>query len=348
MPVHHIALCCALSLLDEIAAAAPLPLFEEEQPLQAVLSAPLGQVYAQRRKDDRLYFPGFWSYNDNNGEKQRLSVQIRTRGIYRRLNCRLPPLQLNFKKSEVKGTLFKGQDKLKLVGPCGTRSRDDQFLILEYLAYRAFDLVADGHSFDTRMIELSYVDTEQKEKPWTDMTFVIEDEDDLAKRLGRILMKVPKIDSSQLDPVQSTVVELFQYMIGNTDYSTIRAAAGLDCCHNVKLMALKDSREGIIPVPYDFDSSGIVDAPYAKPSETIPIRSVRKRFYTGRCRDPSFLDNAIARYIENRAAIIALFRDSEYLEDRYKKKTVSYLEEFFEVINDPAKVERELSSRCRG
>ena len=94
------------------------PLFRTDTVLKAVLTAPISQTYAQRHQDVRIYFPGQWTYIDEQGETQRLEVSIRTRGHFRREVCQLPPLQLNFKKKEVKGTLFAGQNKVKLVAPC--------------------------------------------------------------------------------------------------------------------------------------------------------------------------------------------------------------------------------------
>ena len=85
------------------------PLFREHETLKAVLTAPLSQTYAQRDSDVRLYFPGQWTYMDEAGESRRLDVSIRIRGNFRKEYCELPPIRLNFKKSQVKGTLFKGQ-----------------------------------------------------------------------------------------------------------------------------------------------------------------------------------------------------------------------------------------------
>ena len=159
------------------------PLFRDHTVLKAVLTAPISQASAQRDSDVRLYFPGQWSYVDENGEQQRLDVSIRIRGDFRRRYCELPPLRLNFKKSQVKGTLFSGQDKLKLVAPCQHGIESQQKLLLEYMAYRIYEILTD-YSFGTRLIRLSYVDADDKLKSWTDFVFVIEDEKDVGKRLG--------------------------------------------------------------------------------------------------------------------------------------------------------------------
>jgi hypothetical protein len=128
---------------QEGAASDRHPLFQDEAVLKAVLTAPISQAYAQRHQEARIYFPGQWTYIDEHGETQRLEVKIRTRGHFRREVCEQPPLQLNFKKSQVKGTLFAGQNKLKLVAPCKEGKRYQQYVILEYLAYKIYQLLTD-------------------------------------------------------------------------------------------------------------------------------------------------------------------------------------------------------------
>lgn len=328
-------------------AATANPLFEDDTVLVAVLTVPLSQVYAQRRQDRRLYFPGKWSYTTADGAVQRLSVGVRTRGNFRRLNCRLPPLRLNFRKSEVKGTLFDGQNKLKLVSPCGPGGSYQQQLVLEYLAYRALGLVTD-YSLRTRLVRLSFVDTDSDNRSRTQLTFLLEDEDDLAARVGLEALKLPLVKPAQLAGREAAIVELFQLMIANNDYSLLRGPSGRDCCHNVKVLGAAEAHTGLVPVPYDFDSSGLVDASYAEPPEHVPVGSVRTRYYRGLCRPPQALADAIAAFEARRGALIALFADSPHLEPRFRKRTLRFIEEFFAILDDPKRVERDIVERCRG
>lgn len=333
-------------LLVNIATADELkPLYSDTTPVRVVLSAPLSQAYAQRDQEERLFLPGFWSYVDG-GDTHRLSVLIRTRGKFRRRECPLPPLQLNFKKTEVKNTLFAGQDKVKLVAPCDTSKRADQGLLREYLIYRAFDVVADGYSFGTRLLALNYIDTDKKRKPWSDAGFVIESTEDLAKRVSMKEAEVRRIKPSQLDPARTSIVELFQFMIGNPDFSLITPAPVGNCCHNIKLFEGESPGENIVPVPYDFDSTGLVSASYAAPAEKLGIRSVKQRIYLGRCRDQRYLDEAIALFSERREEIMAVFTQTQLLDDKYKARSVKYLQGFFKIIDDPKAVRKKISAKC--
>jgi len=323
------------------------PLFQDDVVLKAVLTAPIAQAYAQRDQDVRIYIPGQWSYTTAEGTTQRLDVSIRTRGIFRREYCELPPLQLNFKKKQLKGTLFAGQNKLKVVAPCQNGAISQQHVILEYLAYRTFEILTD-HSFGTRLVRLSYVDSEEKMQPWTDLVFVIEDDDDMAKRLGLMKLSVVENHFDQLDHSTTALVELFQLLIGNNDYSVMQGPEGSECCHNSEILARKDNADIRIPVPYDFDLSGLVNTKYAAPPSHLPIRFVRTRFYRGFCQPPGVLEDAIAKVQSKREEILALFANTKELEPKRKDKTLKYIEDYFEIFDDPKKLQKEVFGRCRG
>jgi hypothetical protein len=323
------------------------PLFRSDDILKAVITAPIAQTYAQRHQDVRLYFPGQWTFIDSEGQTQRLEVSIRTRGHFRREYCNQPPLQLNFKKSQVKETLFAGQDKLKLVGPCKPDDRYQQYVILEYLAYKTFEIITD-HSFKTRLLRLSYVDRDEKLEPWTSFGFVIEDDSDMAKRLDLDVVRVRDVKYIELDQEKTALVQLFQLFIANTDHSLIRPTGGDDCCHNIQVLGPKDNEDVRIPVPFDFDFSGLVNARYAAPPSQIPIRDVRNRYYYGLCQPREVLDEAIAHMQSKRSEIEALFENERLLSESNRKNSLNYVGSFYAIIDSPKRVDAEIVGRCRG
>ena len=323
------------------------PLFQDHSVLRAVLTAPLSQAYAQRTQDVRIYFPGQWSYTKEDGTTQRLDVGIRTRGVFRRGYCKTPPLQLNFKKAQVKETLFAGQNKLKMVVPCLLGPEASQNLVLEYLAYRTFEILTDK-SFGTRLIRLSYLDSDEKLQPWTDLVFVIEDDGDLAKRLDLKKIKVASNQFHQLDSATTALADLFQFLIANNDYSVLAARKGDSCCHNTEILALKDDADVRFPVPYDFDFSGLVNAPYAAPPDRLPIRSVRYRYFNGLCQRREVLDHAIAQIQSKRDEITALFENTTELSANRRKRSLMFIDRYFEILNSPEKIEEEIIGHCRG
>ena len=335
-----------LLLANAVDAAERKPLFRDHTPLKAVLTAPISQAYAQRKSNVRLYFPGHWSYIDENGETQRLQVSIRLRGNFRRQYCELPPLRLNFKKSEVKGTLFAGQDKLKLVAPCQHGLKSQQKLLLEYLAYRIYEVLTD-RSFGSRLIRLSYVDSDEKLKSWTDLAFVIEDESDIGKRLGLDRANVAENRFEELHQPTTALVELFQLMISNHDYSVLQGPADEYCCHNSVMYVDEDQPDKRIPIPYDFDMSGLVNADYAAPPAHLPIRLVRTRYYRGLCQPTEVIYDAVKRVREKKEEILGLF-DLPELSRVSRNRNLTYIKNFYAILEDDALFKEQILDRCRG
>ena len=321
-------------------------LFERDAVLAAVLTGPLSQAYGQKYQEVRPNLPAQWSYVDENGETRRFEVSIRTRGKFRREYCALPPLELNFRKQQVEGTIFHGQDKLKLVAPCAHGTRYQQYVILEYLAYRIFQLLSD-YSYRTRLLSLTYFDNDEGLKPWTNLAFVIEDDADMARRLGLERLRVLEVNYVELDHPRAALVQMFQFMIANNDYSVIAAGDDEFCCHNIDVLASSDAPAGIIPVPFDFDMSGLVNAAYAAPPEQVPVPDVRHRYYYGLCQPDESVRQAIGRVRAKREEILALFANSAELDDRNRAKSIDYIEDFYRILDTPARFAREFTARCR-
>ena len=336
-----------LGLASNAGASERHPLFQDHTVLKAVLTAPIAQTYAQRNSEVRLYHPGQWTYIDDNGETQRLDVSIRIRGNFRRLYCELPPLRLNFRKSQVKDTLFKGQDKLKLVAPCQHGLESQQKLLLEYLAYRTYEILTD-QSFGSRLIRLSYVDSDEAMRSWTDLVFVIEDEADIGKRLGLDKARVKDNRFDELDQPSTALVELFQLLISNHDYSVMQGAEGEYCCHNSVMYVREEAADKRIPIPYDFDMSGLVNARYAAPPKHLPIRLVRTRYYRGLCQPPEVMDEALAQILSKKDEILALYKDMPELSRLSRNRTLGYIKNYFAILEDKAKLKTQVLDRCRG
>jgi len=345
--VSFIAAIAALLVVGSPEAAERKPLFQDHATLKAVLTAPIVQTYAQRTSDVRIYHPGQWTYVDADGVSQRLDVSIRIRGNFRKEYCELPPIRLNFKKSQVKGTLFAGQDKLKLVSPCQNGLESQQTLLLEYLAYRTFEILTDN-SFGARLIRLSYVDSENKKKSWTDLAFVIEDESDIAKRLKLDRVRVASNQFEDLDRPTTALVELFQLLISNHDYSVLKGPDGEYCCHNSEMFTRKESADKRVPIPFDFDMSGLVNANYASPPAHLPIRLVRTRYYRGLCQPDAIMQATVAHMLSKKDEIIALFEMNKDLSRLTRNRSVAYVNNFFAILEDEASFKEEVLDRCRG
>lgn len=335
---------CLLVLAAAPAAAEtgdPDPLFRSHAVLDVTLSAPLRTLVAERPTDEELQ--GTLSYAADNGEQTALSVKIRARGHSRHAICDLPPLWLNFRKSEVKDTLFHKQDKLKLVVHCQDSERYEQTLLREYVAYRILNL-ATPVSFQVRLLRVTWIDTEGKREPQVRYAFLLEHKDRLGKRIGRKDLKIDETTVAAIDPTHLNLTSVFQFLIGNTDFSPIAKPEYNECCHNYVLFS--SDKDLLIAIPYDFDQTGLVSAPYALPGSQFGIRTVRQRIYRGRCQNNDYLDGSIERFKDVRNNIFALIETQEGLTPKIRNILADYVQQFYDIADDPRRIERLMTKRC--
>ena len=324
---------------EDRAAAADAQLFASHDPLELVLKSDFRRLRRDRDQDEDQR-PGRLSFTGAAGDTVTLDVQVRTRGNFRlrRRTCNFPPLRLNFKKRDTRGTVFAGEDKLKLVVHCQDDKEEyEQYVLQEYLIYRAYNLFTDK-SFRVRLARITYVDTGSDKEALTRWAFLKEDEDRMAARNGMDIFEMQGLHPENTEYELITLLYVFQYLIGNTDWSVSKQ-------HNIELMA--DETQVPYAVPFDFDWSGIVGAPYAKPDPSLPIRNVRDRFFSGYCRGPDELAPVFAEFNAKKDELYALYHSQPGLDEEYRKKTLEYLDEFYETINDPRKVDRRLVRGCR-
>ncbi len=322
------------------------PLFESRDFLQIRLTGPL-QSLSRDRDSDPHYRPATLAYTASDGHRVEIAVKLRPRGNSRRDHyvCAFPPLRVNLPEKQVQGTLFEGQNKLKLVTHCRPSQRYAAYVYKEYLAYRMLNQVTDV-SFRVRGLEIVWIDSDRGGRTESHFGFFIEDKRRLAKRLHLNPVEPDRVDPATLEPDHTSLVELFQYMIGNTDFSFIAPAEGEHCCHNAVLMANADAH--YLPVPYDFDISGLVDPPYAVVDGGLPIASVRDRLFRGFCRPADVERRAVARFREAEPAIVAVVNTETPLAGRARRVAQDYVTSFFSMLKDPDRLERRILAVCRG
>jgi len=337
----------ALFLLVSAASAqevrSPDPLYQSTEILDVRITAPLGTLLHERPFDEEL--PAKLQYADSSGQTVEFNIKIRTRGKFRRQKdvCSFPPMRLNFKASETKGTLFHKQNKVKLVTHCQNNTKYEQVILREYTAYRILNVMTNT-SFRVRLLRITYVDSEGKKRDDISHGFIIEHRDRLAKRLEKNYLEIPGTRVSSLDPEYMNMVSMYHYLIGNTDFSPVKAAPDQNCCHNHVLFSNEGART--LSVPYDFDQAGLVDAPHAGPNERFKLRSVKQRLYRGRCVNNDQLDGTIARYNEKREEIMAVLAEVEDANARSVKTMTSFVNKFYDTINSERRVKGEFVKKC--
>lgn len=355
-PCRHwlrlLALACWLAMAASTATAAdddspkPAKLFSSEDTLAVTLTAPWRQLERDESYQDA--YPARIQYRDESGEDVELELTVGRRGVKRQVACSFPPIRLRFEKETVKGTTFRGQTSLKMVTHCEKSTRFDQYYVLEMLAYRLYNLLTD-YSFRVRPLEVTYLDSDTGKAEKSRFAFLIEDDGDVAKRNDLKKLKIPKVSASRLEPEVASQFALFQLMIGNVDWAATAGPDPTECCHNVKLIAPRplEQDDYIIPLAYDFDSAGLVDAPYAAPPNGLPINSVTQRLYRGYCVHNASLPAARQHVLKREPALRALIAAEDRLNSGSKKKADRYLDGFFDILKDPEDFEKYVTEKCR-
>ena len=322
---------------DSTPPRAPDRLFEATEPLDLTLKADFGAINKNRGNEKRDQ-PGVLSYVTAAGDTVALDVQLHTRGHFRLARCQYPPLKVVFNREQTPHTTFAHQGSLKLTVQCRGGQGYANYLLEEYLIYRAYNLLTD-RSFRVRLARVSYVDVNGKHAPEMRRAFFVEDDDRMARRNATHVIDQKGLSQGDVDVEQMGVAVVFQYMIGNTDWA-------VSALHNIVLT--EDSTGVVYPVPYDFDWSGVISTPYAQPDPRLNLPNVRQRAFRGMCRSPQDLATLFARFNARKDTIYTLYRGmaAEGLEAKRISQALDYYDEFFKTINDPGRTRREFILAC--
>ncbi len=317
-------------------AAAPA-FFDTQYPIEVTLSANIGKLRGDKT-GDHPWRPATMSYKGLDGNSLTVPLRTRTRGIWRLRTCDFPPLRLNFSGETSKGSIFHKLDKPKLVSYCKDNDTYEQYILQEFQLYRIYQLLTPV-SHRARLLRVTYADSATGNVRARRYGFLIEESKAIAARLGGKVIEQTGAGAGDLDPDQDALLGVFQYMIGNTDFSI----AGL---HNVELLVKEDGV--VMPIAYDFDFAGAVNARYATPPEMLHIASVRDRLFRGYCTDPASFARAFAVFVEKRPQIYALYNDEigKLINPGTVKETLRYFDEFYETINDPRSARRSIIEPC--
>ena len=292
----------------------------------------------QRKTNDSTYIETDLYYKDENDQWLNFPVALRARGNFRRNKCYFPPIKMKIKKSSSKETLFEGNKKLKLVLPCKLESDLNDNIIKEYLAYKIYEVVSPYH-FKTKIVDIQFREIKgKKSKDHNLKGFLIQDDKRVAKyHEGKVFERF--IHPLAMDAETSIQNAMFQFMIGNTDFSVAYQ-------HNGKLLYIDKK---ILPLPYDFDMSGLVNASYSVANETLGIDRVTQRVYRGFKRDESELNKIRNQFIDKKEKIFGIISKHENLFDNEKeyKEAYTFVESFYNVIENESTFKSEIVNKAR-
>ena len=311
--------------------------YSASTPLEVTLTLNVKRIRGDKA-DKAPWRQATFAFPDSAGKQVVIPAQTRTRGIWRLKNCDFPPLRLNFKGEVTKGTLLEGVDKPKLVNFCKDTDDNEQYMLQEAQLYRVYNLLTPA-SHRMRPLIVNYVDSASGKLHAKRFGFFIEEPEVMAARNGGPIMDMKGALPQDLEPYYTALVGVFQYFIGNTDFSVY-------ALHNIEL--IMQPTGNFLPVAYDFDFSGAIATNYATPDPKLAIQNVKMRLYRGYCVQPEEYQKAIAKFNEKKAEIYALYTDDlgKMMKPKIVENTLRYYDDFYKTINDPKRVKREIGDDC--
>lgn len=319
----------------------PHRLFRDDRILELTIVTDLKQLFKDRDTTKEERIPARLWYNAPEGESDSMAVELATRGHSRlkKGTCDFPPIRVYLPVKEARPRLFTGQGSLKLGVTCKP-NRDDyhQYVLQEYVIYPIYNLFTDM-SFRARRVRTSYIQEGSTDTVSVSPGFFLEDVDDMAARNGGEVFEQLGVRFGDVDEQSLALVGVFNYMIGNTDWS-------LQVLHNIRVLKIPPGL--YYPVPYDWDFSGIIKTPYAAPSPQLPIRDVRERLYRGACFEMTVFQPVLEQFRQKKDTIYAMYRNLEGFDPRKLAETTKYLDDFYQTIDNPKKVKSEFRYICSG
>ena len=313
--------------------------FDTEEPLKITLKYDITSFIKNKNKAE--YLDAELIIYNNNAAPVTKNIRIMARGNFRKGQCYFPPLVLNFKTDEIENTELKGVNKVKVVTHCSSGKNNDIIVLKEYLVYKLYNILTDM-SFRVRLLDISYIDTGKKQQQFREIGFIIEPAEVVAKRNNCVLIDPMFVKGVNLVEEDADRAALFQYMISNTDW---RIKSG----HNTKFMkSLTDITAKVIPVPYDFDFSAIVDASYAFPQSWSTSETLFQRDYLGYCRDTDeFYKKNIELFLSREDEMMKTISTFSLLPEKERKVVEQFIKGFYKEAKDPKRFISTLKSECR-
>jgi hypothetical protein len=284
-----------------------------EEATKITLSVDYTELLAARKTNQ--YFPGTLA----NAEGKSFEVEVRPRGKFRRKTCEVPPLKIKFGKKRLRAEGLDTLNEMKLVMPCFDNDMGDELVIKEYLTYRMFEHLTKA-AVRARLVKLTLVDT-HVEKKRTMYALLLEDQEETVARLGGIAVEQYGIPTDSLIGNQAALVSMFEYMIGNTDWE-------ISMMRNIRLIRSTQASK-VLVVPYDFDFSGLVGAPYASPSSESGLKNVRERFLMSNGLSIEQLQRATRQIYNARKELLAICQN-KHLSRQGQDYMQTYLQSFFD------------------
>lgn len=294
--------------------------FNQTQIIKVELNLDLETLHAQKKTNE--YLPATFTIIGDQSVKS-WTVKVRARGRYRRVKSEFPPLMLKFSKKELIAQGLSEDNDYKLVTHFFDSKEGDDAVLREYLAYKLYNQIS-GQSLRVQLAEVTYRDKNTNDKT-TRYGILIEDSDQMAKRLGgKVCDECYNLPESAFNAQNLQIHALYQYMIGNTDWS-------IPMSRNLKVVNVKQSGE-YVAVPYDFDFSGFVNASYAIPNVDYNLKTIRERAFLGSTNLSSEFQQAKEHFVNKRSELEYTINSFKVMSKKSRKDIIEYLDTFYTAL----------------
>lgn len=245
-------------------------LYRQDTILDITILCDWDSVLAVRKTETEI--DGQLQFAARNGAIDSWNTGISSRGKFRRRICEFPPIKLEFSKKDLRNAGLLPFDDLKLVTHCLDDPGSGERIIREYLIYRIYQMLSP-YTCRVQLVRVKYADNDHSRPDEVHMGMLIEEDRMRANRLGLSVVDTLNLRYGNFPADMPDVHGLFQYLIGNTDWSLVASR---------NLEMLRDEKNGLFyMIPFDFDFSGLVNAPYAVPNPDYRLSNIRQRVYLG-------------------------------------------------------------------
>ena len=214
---------------------------------------------------------------------------------------------------------------LKLVTHCNDDENTLAQTIKEYLAYKIYNELTEN-SLKVQLVHINYQDSDGKQS-YQRFGILLEDIDELAERMNGQEIEGFGKTMAAFSQTEMQTFAMFQYFIGNEDWR-------IPFMRNVKFIQLSDNKT-LIPVPYDFDASGLVAANYAKPDRDLQLKCVKQRAFMGYFGNKTERNASIELFNAKKAVFYKLVEKNAILSTLQKQEILDYFDTFYQTINTP-------------
>jgi hypothetical protein len=297
-------------------------LFERDELLEISLTFDITTYMAEKPREE--YLDALLSYRFNETDSVNKKLRLRARGDYRYRTCEFPPIRLNFRDTSFGFADLDSLNNVKMVTHCFDTVTFENYLMREYLIYKLYNIVTD-YSFRVRFLKVRYIDIGKDALYYEQYGFVLEPIDMITSRYNAVELEDVEFGFDDVEPELMNKIAVFQFLLGNSDWN-------IPMIHNFKIIKQSESLTSkVIPIPYDFDYSGFVNAHYSVPRGDLNLLKITDRAYLGPCRSEEEFRLTLDEFMGYKEAFLDEVRNFRYLDRTVRRELLDYINSFYDL-----------------